>query len=297
MTGINEYVQKGDPRRLKRSLQKKRTSELLYKGGLFVFTTLLAFLFIFPFYWLIRIAGVWPTGAVLGEAPSLIIDDLSPYNFARVIAEVDLAQYTMNSVIVSAMAIITQLIVCSLAAYALTKAFIGKKYVMAFIVTAMVIPFETIFLTDFLITWELGLIDTYTGLVIVVAVSIVNILILHDAFSQVPTALADAARMDGASELYILFGIYWPISKPALATVTILTGVFSWNMYLWPLLVVQSDGLRTLPLALVELSGGFASTPAMQYAFTFLALLPLLIVFLLLQKYFIRSVARSSLKS
>ncbi|WP_247004317.1 carbohydrate ABC transporter permease [Halosolutus gelatinilyticus] len=297
MSGINEFVSARDPRRLVRHATLRSRATLLRKGGLFVLALVAAALFAFPFYWLLRVAAVWPSESLYGSPPSLIIDDLSLYNFVRVYYAIPFAQYAINSVIVSAMAVASQLIFCSLAAYGLSMDFYGKKYVMGFIVAAMMVPFQTIFLTDYLITRRLGLINTYPGLAIVVAVSVVNILVLKSAFEAVPDSMVDAARLDGASELYILFGVYWPLSKAALSTTVILAFVFSWNSYLWPLLIATQDSYVTLPLGLATFQSQMSGNFALQYAFTIMVLLPLLILFLLLQKYFIRSAVMSSIKT
>ncbi|WP_121743270.1 carbohydrate ABC transporter permease [Natronorubrum halophilum] len=297
MSGINEFATIDDTRRVVRRITSESKLTLLRKGGLFTVALIAAVLFAFPFYWLIRIAGVWPSGSLYGSAPSLIISDLNLYNFVRVYYAIPFVQYTTNSVIVSAIAVVSQLIFCSLAAYGLSMSFYGKKYVMGFIVVAMMVPFQTIFLTDYLITRQLGLINTYTGLAIVVAVSVVNILVLKSAFEAVPDSMVDAARLDGASELYILFGVYWPLSKAALSTTVILSFVFSWNSYLWPLLIATEDSTTTLPLALATFQSQMGGNFALQYAFTIMVLLPVLVLFFLLQKYFIRSAVMSSLKT
>jgi ABC-type glycerol-3-phosphate transport system permease component len=220
MSAINELVSFDDPRRALRRAAALQRSELLQKVGLFTLTLFLAVLFAFPFYWLIRIAGVWPSQALVGREPSLIIGDLSLYNFVQVYYAIPFAEYATNSIIVSAIAVVSQLILCSLAAYGLSMDFYGKKYAMGIIILAMMVPFQTIFLTDYLITSRLGLVNSYLGLAIVVAVSVVNILVLKSAFEAVPDSMADAARLDGASELYILFGVYWPLSKAALVEFT-----------------------------------------------------------------------------
>lgn len=297
MSGINEFVSMDDSRRVVQRITSQNKSALLRKAGLFTVTLIAAVLFAFPFYWLIRIAGVWPSGSLYGSPPSLIVDDLSLYNFVHVYYAIPFAQYAINSAIVSAIAIVSQLIFCSLAAYGLSMDFYGKKYAMGFIVVAMMVPFQTIFLTNYLIADGLGLINTYPGLAIVVAVSVVNILVLKSAFEAVPDSMVDAARLDGASELYIIFGVYWPLSKAALATTVILAFVFSWNSYLWPLLIATEESVMTLPLGLAEFQSQMSGDFALQYAFTIMVLLPVLILFFLLQKYFIRSAVMSSIKT
>jgi len=253
-------------------------------------------LFAFPYYWLVRIAFVWPNSAILGERPSLLIEDISIFNFVKIYHEVELIQFFFNSALVSAIVIISQLIICSLAAYAFTMDFYGRRAIMGITVAAMLIPFHTIFLTDYLITIQLGLVNSYFGIAIVHAVSIVNLLILYSAFRSVPDSMIEAARLDGASELFILFGVLWPNSKPALTAVVILAFVNSWNEYLWVLLVATDDAYRTLPVVLAEFQSTLTGEFTLQYAFAIVVLFPVIVLFVLLQRHFIQSVTMSAMK-
>lgn len=276
---------------------RENPMEFYRRTGLFLFTLFLGLVFAFPFYWLLKVALTWPAASLYGGTPSLAIENPSLYNFVRVWHAIPFVSYFATSLIVTIIAVASQLLFCSLAAYGLSMDFYGKKYVWGFILAAMMIPFQTIFLPDYLITQKLGLVNSYTGLAIVVAMSIVNILVLHDAFTSIPKALTEAARLDGASELYILFGVYWPLSKPALATTVILSFIFSWNSYLWPLVVVKDAKYTPLPLGLAEFQSQMSGNFALQYAFAIMVLLPVLIVFLLLQRQFIKSAILGSMKS
>ena len=294
MTRINEIIRLSDSVSL---YDQRDLSKLFYQAGLLILAIISGAIFIFPLYWLVKIAIMWPPGALFGGTPSLVIENPSVYNFAEVLFATSFISDMINTAIFTALAIASQLLFCSFAAYALTLDIYGKKYIYAFIITAMLIPFQTIFLPDFLVTQRLGLITSYPGLAIVVAVSVVNILILRNAFDSIPQDLIDAARLDGASELYVLFGVYWPLSKPALSTIAILSFVFSWNNFLWPLVAVRDDSYTPLSLGLAQLSGRVAGDFALLYAYAIMALLPVLTAFLLLQNQFIRSVVSSSLKT
>lgn len=295
---INDYVTLSDFNPI-RGIERFRESPMeFYKRiGFLLLATVLGVAFTFPFYWLLKVALTWPSASLYGGNPSLGIENPSLYNFVRVWYSIPFIQYFTTSLIITTLAVISQLLFCSLAAYGLTLDFYGKSYVWVYIVSAMMIPFQTIFLPDYLVTQELGLINSYTGLAIVVAVSVVNILVLHDSFKSIPDALTEAARLDGASELYILFGVYWPLSKPALSTTVILAFIFSWNSYLWPLIVVKDAAYTPLPLGLAEFQSQMSGNFALQYAFAIMVLIPVLIVFLLLQRQFIKSAVLGSLKT
>lgn len=295
---INGFIDRSDLN-VRSGIESFRANPMeFYKRiGFFLIALFLGVLFVFPFYWLIKVALTWPAGSLYGGNPSFVIENPSLFNFIRVWYAIPFAQFFITSLIVTSLAVASNLIFCSLAAYGLTMDFYGKKYVYTFIIAAMMIPFQTIFLPDYLVTQKLGLVNSYTGLAIVVAVSIVNILVLHDAFTSIPDALTEVSRLDGASELYILFGVYWPLSKPALATTVILSFIFSWNSYLWPLIIVQSTEYTPLPLGLAEFQSQMSGNFALQYAFTIMVLIPVIVVFLLLQRQFIKSAVLGSIKT
>lgn len=296
MTGINTLVSGSEIRQILRLKSERVREVILQKGIYFTLSFLLALVFAFPYYWLVRVAFVWPNSAILGERPSLIIDQINVFNFIKIFHEVELVQFFFNSAIVSAIVIVSQLVVCSLAAYAFTMDFYGRRAIMGITVAAMLIPFHTIFLTDYLITARLGLVNSYFGIAIVHAVSIVNLLILYSAFRSVPDSMIEAARLDGASELFILFGVLWPNSKPALTAVVILAFVNSWNEYLWVLLVATDGAYQTLPVVLAEFQSTLTGEFTLQYAFAIVVLLPIVVLFVLLQRHFIQSVTMSAMK-
>lgn len=281
------------PKRIKRTNWNRN---ILKKVGLFLGTGFMALVYLFPFYWLLMIAVRWPTRGLFSETPDLILTDFSVVNFVRVIESIPFQTYLEVSVIMSVSVVVVQLFFCSITAYAMTYDFYGKSFAWLFIIGAMLIPFQTIFLPQALITSSLGLTNTYPGLVIVFFVGVLNILILHNAFSSIPESIRESAKMDGASDFYILFGLYWPLSKPAVTTVSILAFVWSWNNYLWPLMVVRDTNRTPLPLALAEFQSSLAGDFALQYAFAILVMLPIIIVYILLQNQFIKSVVTSSLK-
>ena len=296
MTRINALVSGAELQQAIRVKMEGAREALLRKSIYFTLSFFLALLFAFPYYWLVRIAFVWPNSAILGERPSLLIEDMSIFNFVKIYHEVELIQFFFNSALVSAIVIISQLVICSLAAYAFTMDFYGRRAIMGITVAAMLIPFHTIFLTDYLITIQLGLVNSYFGIAIVHAVSIVNLLILYSAFRSVPDSMIEAARLDGASELFILFGVLWPNSKPALTAVVILAFVNSWNEYLWVLLVATDDAYRTLPVVLAEFQSTLTGEFTLQYAFAIVVLFPVIVLFVLLQRHFIQSVTMSAMK-
>ena len=297
MSSINELIRKRDLSlfggQLKRWLALDR-GERLRRLGLFTLATLVTAVFFFPFYWLLKVALT--SANLYTGTPSLLLEDPNLFNFVQVWYRADYIQYFLNSVTLTVIAIGGNLIFNSLVAYALTRDFHGRSVVEILLVVGMLIPFQTSIIPAFIVTRELGLLNTHLGIALPYAAAIINILILTTSFRSVPDSLIESARMDGASELYIIFGVFWPLSKPALATNVILSFVWMWNAYLWPLVVVSDPSLRPLPLGLAEFQSTLTGSYALQYAFAIMVILPIVVLFLLMQKQFIRSVATSALK-
>ncbi|WP_411965847.1 carbohydrate ABC transporter permease [Haloferax sp. YSMS24] len=297
MSEINGLFLKGDVE----SIKKKVNGYVTPSGGLLSYVylligILLSAVWLFPLYWLVRLTLEWPATGLLGRTPSLQIDSVTVYNFIRIIYEVEFLTFLTNSVIITLLAVVGTVIFNSLAAYALTFDFPGRKLFMGIFVSSMFIPIYITIVPGFIITRELGLLNTHLGVALPLAGSVIGTLILYASFQSIPSSVIESARLDGASELYILFGILWPMSSAALATNVILAFIRSWNAFLWPLMIVTERDVYTLPLGLANYNANYGGSPALQYAFAVLVLLPVVITFLFLQKYFIRGVVQSAIK-
>jgi len=270
--------------------------EVVANAAYFGLASLLAAVFFFPFYWLIKVAFAWPPTNLYRGQPSLVLENLALFNFVDVVFSIPFSQFLLNSIIVSSIAIAGNLLFNSFAAYALTLGFRGRKGVLLFLLAMMLVPFETTVVPAFLVTDALGLVNSYLGMALPLATIIINILVLKASFDAVPESILEAARLDGASELYILFGVYWPLSRAAIATNVILAFVFSWNSFLWPLIVISDPSLEPLPLALANFQSQFQGNFALTYAFAVMVVLPIVVAFLMLQRQFIESVVMTSVK-
>lgn len=296
---INEHLNRGDLRNAVNRLAIHRsanTSEFMRRLPYFLVALVVSAFFFFPFYWLLKVALTWPAQSLYGGDPSLALESVGLYNFIRVYYEIPFPEYLTNSIIITGLAVVGSLITNSLAAYSLTQDFYGKRAVMGFLVAALMIPYYVTVIPAFLVTKELGLLNTHLGVALPFMTFIIGTLILKNSFDSVPDSMIEAARLDGASELYILFGVLWPLAKPALATNVILAFVYSWNSYLWPLVVISDRLMQPLPLALASFTTRFDGNFALQYAFAVLVLIPVVIIFILLQRQFVRSVVQSSVK-
>lgn len=299
MSKINEHLNGKDLSNVRERLtisNESGTREVLGKLPYFLLALGVSLLFFFPFYWLLKVAVTWPVQSLYGGNPSLVLKQFEIYNFVRVYYEIPFSRYLFNSIVITLMAVVGSLITNSLAAYSLTKDFYGKKVVMSFLIAALMIPYYVTVIPAFLITDRLGLLNTHFGVALPFMTFIIGTLILKNSFESVPDSMIEAARLDGASEFYILFGVLWPLAKPALATNVILSFVYAWNSYLWPLVVINERMMQPLPLALATFTTRFDGNFALQYAFAILVLIPVVILFLLLQRQFVRSVVQSSVK-
>lgn len=302
MTTRNEYINRSDLRRIVRrrtqSLSDVTKNPMGFLKDLVLFGVALgaAALFIFPFYWLIKVATMWPSRTIYEGDPSLVLDDPQLYNFVTIFYEIPIASHLMSSLTISLIAVAGVLIFNSLAAYALIQDFYGKRFVMVLLVAGLMIPYYVTLIPAYLVTQRLGLLDTHLGAALPFIGLIIGLLILKNSFESVPSSIIESARLDGASDFYIIFGVLWPLAKPALAVNVILAFIQSWNAFLWPLVVVTSRDTQPLTLGLSTFMGRFDGEYALAYAFAIIVLLPLVVMFLLMQKQFIQSVVRASVK-
>jgi ABC-type glycerol-3-phosphate transport system permease component len=299
MSRINGTFARVDARLLLRRVSFWRAAdreELLTRMGYFCLAAVLGIVFAFPLYWLVKISVMWPSANLYGGGPSLGIENPSLANFVKVIFEVDFDQYFLNNVFIAGLVVAANLVFNSLAAYGLTLDFRGRRLAQGFLLANMMIPAQTVIIPAFLVSQQLGLLNTRLGVVLPLAIIIINIFILYTSFDAVPESIIESARMDGASELYIIFGVYWPLSKAALAANVILAFVFAWNTYIWPLLIITDQELMTITQGLAAFQGSYRGQFGLMYAFTFMAVIPIVLVFLLLQKQFIQSAVMGSIK-
>jgi multiple sugar transport system permease protein len=185
----------------------------------------------------------------------------------------------------------------SLTAYALARLqFPGRELIFWLIIATLMVPFQVLLVPVFLQVFDLHLLNTYAGLIIPRATNGFGIFLLRQFFMTIPRDFDEAARLDGAGEFYIFRKITLPLSLPALATLGIFHFTFNWNDFLWPLIITTNDNMRTLPAGLAVFSGQHETQYNLMMAGAVLTLLPLLIAFLFLQRYFIRGIALTGLK-
>jgi ABC-type glycerol-3-phosphate transport system permease component len=247
-----------------------------------------------PIYWVIKTSITGDNMFVY--PPSIVPHDPNLFYYVEAWYTVAFVRLFSNSFFIATMVVIANLFLNAMAGYALTKQFPGKPLVLSFLLMSMMIPFHATIIPAYLMTAKLGLLDSKLGIALPAFSHIVCILLFKSNFEAVPSSLIQAARLDGLSEWQIPTRIMIPLSKPAVATNIILSFIWSWNEFLWPLVVVRSPEQQTMPLGLVSFLASFEDTTGSLYSFCVLVVLPSMLVFLLAQKEFIRGLTSGATK-
>lgn len=215
-------------------------------------------------------------------------------NYTAAWQQLPMGRFFVNSLVVAAVTTVGQLITSSMAAYAFARLrFHGRSVLFSLYLATLIIPSQVTLIPNYLLIRFLHLHNTYTGLIAPFVVSVFSTFLLRQFFLTIPRDLEDAARIDGASHFQIYRRIILPLARPALATVVILTFLASWNNFLWPLVVVDSPDLMTVPLGITQFQGQFATQWGPLMAASTLSIAPVLVVYVLAQRYFIEGIALS----
>ena len=255
-----------------------------------------AFIMVFPFVWMM-IASLMTAGEIQLRPPVWLPAAPQFNNYAELVDSIPIARLYFNSLFTSGIIVFGVLLSSSLAGFAFAKyRFPGREFLFYLILATMMIPFFVTLIPVFFIVRQLGWIDTYQGLVVPGLTSAYGIFLMRQFMITVPDEIIDAARIDGASEPSIYWRIVLPLIKPALATLGTFVFIGAWNNFLWPLLVLDSRELMTLPLGINSLRSLYADNTNLLMAGTAVSVLPMLFVFIYLQRYFIQGIALTGLK-
>ena len=258
-------------------------------------------LWLVPLLWMFS-TSVKPERQVRQVPIEWLSPDTTFDNYTRVWETYPLLEWGLNSFNVALLTTIVAVALYVLAAYPLAfYRFRGRGFLFLGILATMLIPVEATMIPLFIALAKLGVIDTYMSLIMPVAANAFGLYLLVQFFQSIPFEMLDSARIDGATELQILLRIVVPLSGPALTTVAILTFMTSWNNFVWPFIVSNSDATRTLPVGLATVMGSITGSPtSVQYgmvmAGSVLATLPPMLIFIFLQQYFVRGISMSGLK-
>jgi multiple sugar transport system permease protein len=249
----------------------------------------------FPFLWTF-ITSITP-GAGFSITPQLWPENPSFSAYETLFTERPFARVVLNSLMLAVITTIVQLFTSATAAYAFSRLpFRGRGVVFAVYLATMMIPLQVLVVPLFAQLKTFGLLNTYLGALLPTFASAFGIFLLRQAVNQVPRELDEAATLDGAGHFRVFFSIILPNIKPALATLTIFAFMGSWNSFLWPLIVLRSPELQTLPIALAGLQGQYTTAWDVVMAGSVISVLPMLALYIFAQKYIIQGVASSGIK-
>lgn len=251
-----------------------------------------------PFLWLILTSFMSNT-QIFSFPPEFIPKSLTADNYINTFRNIHVARYFFNSLVVSVITTIGQVIIAAMAGFAFAKLnFKFKEPIFLIILATMMIPPQVNIVPLFYIMKELHWIDTFQALIVPGLFGGFGIFLMRQWFKSMPDALLDAAKIDGCNHLQIFIKIALPLALPAIATLAIFTFITSWNSFMWPLIVTNSDSIRTLPVALASFKGSFRETIewGQLMACAVITTIPAVGIFLLGQKYFIRGIMSAGVK-
>lgn len=280
-------------------LHKRQQKNRINIGVSYLLLTILGLLFIAPILFMI-VGSLKPDDLVLAEAGSInafIPTSVSFQNYSDVFQRINFGHFLFNSLVITGTIVGVGLGVNSLAGYALARLrWRGRNTVLLIILALMIIPFEAIAVPLFFQMIIVGWRDTYIVQILPFVANAFSIYLFYTFFLDLPKELEEAARIDGATTWQIFWEIIVPVSKPAFASVAILTFLTQWGSFLWPLMVTIGEDVRPLPVAIAT----FQTLPPLQWgdimAFGVMMVAPILIIFLLFQKWFVQGVAATGTK-
>lgn len=285
--------------RHKKIVRNTKIRNFLTQGGAYTWLILLSLTTVLPFVWMVSTS--------LKPRPEIFYFRFFPLeptikNYIDVLTRWQYGKWFFNSTIVTVLTTFSTLLFCSLCGYALAKfRFKGRSFFFILILATIMVPNEMLLIPWFVGAHNLGVVDTMTGVVFPGLISAFGVFVMRQAFLNIPNELLDAARVDGMSELAIFFTIALPLTSSALAALGILTALGTWNDYFWPLIILQSVDRFTLQRGMMHAAAtdaGRETSVAWDIVMTSttIAALPMLVLIVFLQKYFVKGIALSGMK-
>jgi multiple sugar transport system permease protein len=254
-------------------------------------------LMIGPFLWMV-LGSVKPAADFLQSTPTFLPSQATTDNYTRLFEQLDFPRYFFNSAVIALAVTVGTLIFCPMLGYALAKLrWHGKGLIMALVLATLMVPAGVTLIPNFILMSNLGLVNTYPGLILPFLAGPFGVFLMRQFMLGVPDELLEAARMDGANEFKLFWSVVMPIATPVLATLAILTFLGSWNSFMYPLVMAQEPAMYTLPVALATFATGqYQSDHGMLMAGSVMLVVPVLIVFILFQRWITEGIATTGLK-
>jgi len=251
----------------------------------------------FPFFWM-AITSL-KTAPEIQRVPLQIAPDhwLNLANYVEVFKRENFLRYLLNSALVASIAAVSSVVVSSLAGFGFAKYhFPGRDVFFLAIVGILMVPFQSVVVPLYVWMNRLGLLDTYAGIVAPDLVSVFGVFLMRQSIEMIPNDYIDAARMDGSSELRIFFEVILPSVKPAIATLLIIKFMWSWNEFFWPMVVISSPQMKVVTMGLMSFTNMYFIEYNLLTAAAVISILPILVIFVTLQRWVVQAVVMSGLK-
>ncbi len=280
-----------------RWLASQRNSERLRQIIIFIILSLGAIVMILPFEWMLATSLSRSANSVMPRIPRLWPLDASLFNYQIALSNLPVARYYLNSFIVTSTATLGYLFFSSLTGYAFAKGrFIGKSVLFIILLMTLMIPFEVRMIPLYMFMRDLHLNDTLAALILPFLTGGFGTFLMRQYMSAIPDDLVDAARVDGANEFTIYARIVMPLCGPVLAALAVICALWRWNDVLWPLMVISNPNLYTVTYGLAVAGRSQGTYTGVALANAALAILPIIVLYLLLQRFIIRGIMLSGLK-
>jgi putative chitobiose transport system permease protein len=273
--------------------RRRRRRQLLSNAAWYIVLTVLAVITVFPFLWMLLTSLKGPLDPIASVPPQLIPGHPTLANYEKVLASLPILRFFFNSITVSVIVCVLNVLVSAMAAYPLAKMrFFGRDAIFYLLLATLIVPAQLTYIPSFILAVNtFHYYDTLPSVILPSLASAFNIFLMRQAFRGVPNDLIDAARVDGAGEWRVWWQILLPIVRPSMAAVAIFTFVTSWNDFLWPSLMLHARDGMTLPVGLAALQGFFSSDFRAIAAGVTMTVIPILLFFIVVQRYFVRGLA------
>jgi alpha-1,4-digalacturonate transport system permease protein len=282
-----------------RTLGKEQTPGYGRKGRNLVIWVLLmvgAGVMVFPLYWMFATA-IRPRKELFSGEFNLFPSELVWSNFSEAWGKLPFTQFYINSIVIAVIAVVITVFINLLAGYTFAKyEFPGRNILFLLLISTLMIPIQVIMVPEFLIVSQLGWVNTYAGVIAPRAAEAFGIFMVRQFMVSIPDELLEAARLDGAGEFKIFWSVVLPLSWPVVAVLTIFTFMWRWNDFAWPLVVLQERSVYTVPLGLNLMKGQFFTDWTGIMSMSLVSIVPMLVVFIFFQRYFIQGIASTGIK-
>jgi alpha-1,4-digalacturonate transport system permease protein len=281
------------------TLGKEKTPGYGRKGRNLVIWVLLvvgAGVMVFPLYWMFATA-IRPRKELFSGEFNLFPSELVWSNFSEAWGKLPFTQFYINSIVIAVIAVVITVFINLLAGYTFAKyEFPGRNILFLLLISTLMIPIQVIMVPEFLIVSQLGWVNTYAGVIAPRAAEAFGIFMVRQFMVSIPDELLEAARLDGAGEFKIFWSVVLPLSWPVVAVLTIFTFMWRWNDFAWPLVVLQERSVYTVPLGLNLMKGQFFTDWTGIMSMSLVSIVPILVVFIFFQRYFIQGIASTGIK-